>query len=89
LKAYLFKYKHLGGDSVYSIWKIASSKDVAFKFAFGKSPKKNEKIFKNKRGLSVEILDTEEYEVSDVFRISKLPQEEHSQGVSDNAEWML
>ncbi len=74
---------------MYSIWKIASSKDVAFKFAFGKSPKKNEKIFKNKRGLSIEILDTEEYEVSDVFTISKLPQEEHSQGVSDNAEWML
>ena len=89
MKAYLIKYRHLNDDATYSVWKIASSHSDAFKFAFGKSPKRNEKIIKNKRGLSIEVLDTEEHEVSDVFPISPIPRDECTKEVSDHGDWML
>jgi hypothetical protein len=91
MNAYLFKYKHLDDDSdtTYCCWKIAKDENTAFKFAFGKSKKRNQNTLTTKRGMRIHVLSTEDYDVSKVFPISKIQREESSEGVSDNDDGML
>lgn len=91
MNAYLFTYKHLDdkSDSTYCCWKIAKDEKTAFKFAFGKSKKKNQNILTTKRGMRVRVLTTEDYDVSKIFPISPIPKKESTEGVSNNADWML
>jgi len=91
MNAYLFTYKHIddSSDATYCCWKIAKDEKTAFKFAFGKSKKRNEDTVTTKRGMRIRVLKTEDYDVSKIFPISPIPKREHSKGVSDNEDWML
>ena len=91
MNAYLFKYKHLDDDSdtTYCCWKIAKDENTAFKFAFGKSKKRNQTTLTTKRGMRIHVLSTEDYDVSKVFPISTIPKKESAEGVSDNDDGML
>ncbi len=91
MKAYLFKYKHIhGNDTVYYSWKIAKDEKTAFKFAFGKAQRKNEKIISTKRGLAINLLEIESYEVSETFPVSPIPKEQPTREVSNTGDgWML
>ena len=91
MNAYLFTYKHLDykSDSTYCCWKIAKDEKTAFKFAFGKSKKKNQNILTTKRGMRIRVLNTEDYDVSKIFPISPIPKKEFARKVSDNGDWML
>lgn len=90
MNAYLFTYKHLGeDDTTYCCWKIAKDEKTAFKYAFGKSPKKGQTFIATKRGMKIRLLTTEEHDVSKVFPVSPIQEEESTKGVSDNENWML
>lgn len=91
MRAYLFTYKHLDDKSgtTYCCWKIAKDENTAFKLAFGKSRKKNQNTISTKRGMRIELLTTEDYDVSKVFPVSPIPKQEPAQEVSHNGDWML
>ncbi len=91
MRAYLFTYKHLDDDTntTYCCWKIAKDENTAFKFAFGKSKKKNQNIITTKRGMRIHVLTTEDYDVSKIFPVSPIPKSEPTQEVSDTGDWML
>ncbi len=91
MRAYLFTYKHLDDDpnTTYCCWKIAKDENTAFKFAFGKSKKKNQNIITTKRGMRIHVLTTEDYDVSKIFPVSPIPKPEPTQEVSDHGDWML
>ena len=90
MNAYLFTYKHLDEDgSTYCCWKIAKDEKTAFKYAFGKSQKKGQDIISTKRGMRIQLLTTEEHDVSKIFPVSPIQREEPPQEVSNHADWML
>tara|TARA_A100000171_G_scaffold81_1_gene86 strand:+ start:4345 stop:4620 length:276 start_codon:yes stop_codon:yes gene_type:complete len=91
MRAYLFTYKHTGDESktTYCCWKIAKDEKTAFKLAFGKSQRKNEKTFTTKSKMRIELLTTEDYDVSKIFPISPIPKREPAKELSNTGEWML
>lgn len=89
MDAYHITYTHKDSDVEYSTWKISKSEGDAIKCAFGKAPKKNEKLMATKRGLIIKITKVEKHEVSEAFPISELPKREPAKGVSNNGDFML
>ncbi len=91
MNAYLFTYKHLDDDSntTYCCWKIAKDENTAFKFAFGKSKKKNHNTLTTKRGMRIRVLSTEEHDVSKIFPVSPIQKKEPAEELSDHGNWML
>ena len=88
--AYKFIYTHVDNDGwQYSITKIAKDEKTAFKYAFGKTQRKKDKLVSTKRGLRIILDKVERHEVSEIFRITPIPKKESTQKVSDNGEWML
>ncbi len=61
MKAYQIKYQHNGRDVTYVLWKIAKSKQEAFKFAFGKSMPRNENRIVTKRGLPIVVTEVNDH----------------------------
>lgn len=89
MNAYLLKYTHVDGDTVFYCWKIAKDEKTAFKFAFGVSQKKNQTQISTKRGLKIKLIEIESHEVSEAFPISPVSKKEPTKEVSNNGEWML
>ena len=91
MKAYLFTYKHLSDDTdaTYCCWKIAKDEKTAFQFAFGKSKRKDQEHISTKRGLRIHLLRTEEHDVSKIFPVSRIQEEEPAEELSDHGNWML
>ena len=86
MNAYLFKYTHVGEDKVFCRWKIAKDEKTAFKFAFGVSQKKNQKVICTKRGLRIELRETETHEVSEILPISPVSEKEPTREVSNTGD---
>lgn len=90
MKAYQIKYQHNGRDITYVLWKIAKTKQEAFKFAFGKTMPRNENKMLTKRGLPIVVTEVSDHEVSEIFPITPVPKEEPSKEVSNTGDdWML
>ena len=88
--AYKFFYTHVDNDGWnYSTTKIAKDEKTAFKYAFGKTQRKSDKVISTKRGLKIILDKVECHEVSEIFPISPLPKKESTEKVSDNGDWML
>ena len=88
--AYIFHYTHVANDGwSYKTTKVARDEKTAFKYAFGCSQKKNEKMYTTKRGLRIILNKVEQNEVSKIFRITPIPKKEPTREVSDTGDWML
>lgn len=90
MNAFKFFYTHADNDGwKYSTTKIARDEKTAFKYAFGCSQKKNQKIYTTKRGLRIILNRVERHEISEIFRFTPIQREEPTKEVSDNGDWML